>query len=185
MRGAGSSRDASMGAMRWTAEAPMLPVMSADPRTSVQRICEAISKSLASRPEVGAAYLYGSAARGEATSLSDIDIGLLFSEEASEPERRDAVAAGLGRDVARLLSAGREGDNRPPAAVVDVRDLEALPLAVQGRVLTEGMLVASRDEVRRVRFETLTRCRYFDFLPFQSRDVTEGLRALRERYRDA
>lgn len=69
------------------------------------------------------------------------------------------------------------------AREVDVHDLDSLPLAVQGRVLTEGMLLLSRDEVRRGRLEERTRRRYFDFLPFQRADTEEGLTGLRERIR--
>jgi hypothetical protein len=39
------------------------------------------------------------------------------------------------------------------------------PLMVQGKVVTEGILVYLRDEDFRVEYETLTRKRYFDFLP--------------------
>jgi hypothetical protein len=63
-----------------------------------------------------------------------------------------------------------------------VRDIEELPLVVQGRILTEGRLVRSSDDVRRVRFETAVRMLYFDFLPFHARDVEEGLRSLRRRF---
>lgn len=124
---------------------------------------------------VVAVYLYGSAARGRVTGLSDLDLAVLFREAVSE-DRRWRELPRLGSAVARSLSA--EGTEAPD---VDVHDLASMPIAVQGRVLTEGVLVLSTDEVRRVRFEERTRCRYFDFLPFQERDTEEGLEGLRER----
>ncbi|HUP01014.1 MAG TPA: hypothetical protein VM737_05770 [Gemmatimonadota bacterium] len=65
---------------------------------------------------------------------------------------------------------------------LEVRDLEDLPLVVRGRVLTEGALIGSNDESRRVSFETRTRLQYFDFLPYHTKDVTEGLVALRRKH---
>jgi hypothetical protein len=43
--------------------------------------------------------------------------------------------------------------------------LDRAPLPLQGRVLTEGHVVWSRDERRRVRFTVETLSRYFDILP--------------------
>lgn len=134
---------------------------------------EAVSEGSAS--SAAALYLYGSAARGRRTPLSDLDLAVLFREGASEEVRWRELPQ-IGSAVARAL-ADRGDDGRE----VDAHDLDALPLAVQGRVLTEGTLLLSRDEVRRVRFEERTRRRYFDFLPFQKLDTEEGLTGLRER----
>lgn len=122
-----------------------------------------------------ALYLYGSAARGRVTPLSDLDLAALFPSRVSE-DRRWRELPLLGSAVARRL-ARRTSE----ALEVDVHDLSSLPIAVQGRVLTEGILVLSLDEGRRVRFEDRTRRRYFDFLPFQAADTAEGLEGLRER----
>lgn len=124
---------------------------------------------------VVALYLYGSAARGRVTPLSDLDLAALFPSHVSE-ERRWRELPRLGSAVARRLA---HRATETPA--VDVHDLSSLPIAVQGRVLTEGILVLSLDEGRRVRFEDRTRRRYFDFLPFQEADTEEGLEGLRER----
>lgn len=129
-----------------------------------------------SLPGLAAVYLYGSGARRERTLLSDVDLAVLFAEDASEEMRWEELPA-FGSAVARALL-----EVRGERVDVDVHDLEALPLAVQGRVLTEGTLVCSRNEERRVRFEERTRRRYFDFLPFERTDTAEGLRALKERF---
>lgn len=67
-------------------------------------------------------------------------------------------------------------------ARVDARDLDELPLAIVGAVLTEGVLVVSNDEDRRVVFERDTRLRYFDFLPIHIGEVREANAALRRRF---
>lgn len=141
---------------------------------SIRDAVEDFLSSVADDP-VAAIYLYGSAARGQVTGLSDLDVAVLYREEMTE-DRRWRVLPGLGSAVARSLAV--DGTNAPD---VDVHDLASMPIAVQGRVLTEGVVILSTDEVRRVRFEELARRRYFDFLPFQERDTKEGLEGLRER----
>ena len=140
-------------------------------RTVDPSILELTSRTVFSRPEIAAAYVYGSAARGEVTPLSDVDVALLFVEGLSERTRRELLAQIAG-DLARHGVGPR----------LDVRDFEDLPLTVQGRVLAEGALVRSNDNVRRVRFETFVRMQYFDFLPFHRRDIEEGLHSLRRRF---
>lgn len=110
--------------------------------------------------------------------LSDLDIAVLFADGVSKEERWEELPA-FGSAVARALL-----DTRGARVEVDVYDLEALPLALQGRMLTEGTLLLSRVAERRVRFEEWTRRRYFDFLPFQRADTEEGLEGLRERLTD-
>lgn len=150
-----------------------------EPSVEKVDLLDAVSRAVAEHPEVAAAYLYGSAAAGRSTPLSDVDVALLFVEEGVGERRRSVIAAAVGSEVAR-----RVRDGRGPAREVEVRDLEALPLAVTGSVLTEGELARSADDVRRVRFEELTRRRYFDFLPILRRDAREGLAGLRERFLD-
>ncbi|MFQ5680208.1 MAG: nucleotidyltransferase domain-containing protein [Gemmatimonadota bacterium] len=136
-----------------------------------RNLIEAIEEALSVQPEIAAAYLYGSAARGRTTALSDVDVAVLFRATTHGPEDRRAV---LGELLGRI---GR----RFPGEEFDVRDAEALPLAVVGRVLTEGIRVLDADPSRRVAFEVRTRMRFFDFLPFQAHDTRHGLRALREK----
>lgn len=141
---------------------------------TIRDAAEAFLSSVDDDP-VAAIYLYGSAARGRVTGLSDLDVAVLYCEGVAQ-DRRWRELPRLGSTIARSLAV--EGTGAPD---VDVHDLASMPIAVQGRVLTEGVLVLSTDEVRRVRFEERTRRRYFDFLPFQERDTEEGLGGLRER----
>lgn len=102
---------------------------------------------------VAAAYLYGSAARGEMTPLSDVDIGLLSQYPVSLLGQLDLE---LSVEV-ELASLGYERS--------DVRVINDAPIALRGELLTEGLLLYSADEPRRVDFETRARREYFDFLP--------------------
>lgn len=146
------------------------PTIASGSTPSLADLLAVLARAVSSRPHIAAAYLYGSAATGSTTSLSDLDVAILFAEEVDDGSRR-LIASSLAADLARSF----------PGRAIDVRDLDELPLVVQGRVLTEGILCGANDPVRRVRFETGTRMRYFDFLPFHRADVTEGLRGLRRK----
>jgi|GEM_PF-1234465 len=59
----------------------------------------------ADQPDVAAAYLFGSVARGEATPRSDLDVAVLLAPAPSSPqeewERREALSKALSRIVGR------------------------------------------------------------------------------------
>jgi uncharacterized protein len=119
-----------------------------------------------SRHPVALAYLFGSAATGRTTPLSDIDIALVLLEGQIDDKDRlmfelkveDELASGCGLSNA------------------DVRVINKAPVAIRGEVVTEGILLFSRDEELRVEFETRTRSEYFDFLP--------AIKFIRESYFD-
>jgi predicted nucleotidyltransferase len=102
------------------------------------------------------AYAYGSVAADCLGPFSDVDIALVFDEQAS----LDAYQRfNLELDIAaRIESACSIRD-------ADVRSLNDAPLRVQGQVLTTGVLLYSRDEDLRVAYEVSVRKRYFDFQP--------------------
>ena len=58
-----------------------------------------------------------------------------------------------------------EVEKRCKIKEADVRSIDSAPLTVKGTVLTEGVLLFSRDEEFRVDYEVYTRKMYFDFLP--------------------
>ena len=112
---------------------------------------------LAEQP-VMLAYLYGSVVDGSASSVSDVDIALVF-----EPGRLFSPYERMRRE----LHIAAETEDRCPFREADVRSIDNAPLTVQGRVLTEGILLYSRDEDFRVQYEVYTRKLYFDFLPVE------------------
>jgi predicted nucleotidyltransferase len=101
------------------------------------------------------AYLYGSAAQGTATPLSDVDIALVVDRRALATLARMDMELGIEVDLE--LTCGIENS--------DVRIVNDAPIAVRGAVVTEGILLYARDEDVRVDFETTTRKEYFDFRP--------------------
>jgi predicted nucleotidyltransferase len=118
---------------------------------------------------VDAAYVYGSVARGTATPLSDVDIALLLTDPISSYERLKLELTIQG-DIATTCG----------LSSVDVRAINDAPLMVQGRVVQQGRLLYERDRARRVRFEVMTRKRYFDFAPVARRLRKAFLEHVRE-----
>lgn len=103
---------------------------------------------------VSFAYLYGSYAEGRAHRFSDLDIAVYSSK------------ASIHGDLALELRLSLEIDEKlPEGTESEVRIINHLPMAVKGRIITEGELIYSRDDALRVEFETLVRKQYFDFLP--------------------
>jgi hypothetical protein len=121
-----------------------------------------IAAVLAAYPAVSLAYLFGSAASGHMTPLSDVDIALIADPPLSP------------RDKLRLELAVADALAQHCGLVdADVRVINEAPVMLRGQVVTEGHLLFARDEVTRVEFETRTRSEYFDFSPIaeQLREV--------------
>lgn len=127
-----------------------------------------LGDALRDQREVAAAYVYGSMARGRATPLSDVDVAVVLAPGV-EPQAR----GGLQRRLIAVLE--RAAPGRP----VEVRFLDELPVAVRGRVVTEGRLVCERDPAARVREEVKARMEYHDFLAFERAGLGPGLSGLR------
>jgi uncharacterized protein len=94
------------------------------------------------------AYLFGSYATGLAGRRSGVDVAVHLG--------------GTTVDTTLLLGLGRRLD-AVTGAPTDVLVLDTATLRVAGRVLRDGRLVFSVDEVARVRYESTTRKLAADF----------------------
>jgi len=129
--------------------------VSLDRQDIVERLRAALPPILACQP-VMMAYLYGSVATGHTLPGSDVDVALVL-------EPGHGLSAYHRMQMELRIAAELEVQCDLPQA--DVRSVNDAPVMVQGTVVTEGVLVYSRDEDFRADFEVLTRKRYFDFLP--------------------
>jgi predicted nucleotidyltransferase len=138
---------------------------------------EAIAAYFAGQPDLVAAYLFGSAARGQADRLSDVDIAVLF-------DARLGAEESVERQL-RIMGDLETHANREVQVVVLNR---ATPLLAY-QAVEHGVLLYERSRAERIDFEVLTRRVYFDekyWLDFHSqsllRDIKEvGLSGRRKR----
>jgi predicted nucleotidyltransferase len=119
----------------------------------------AISSVLRPFPEVSAAWLFGSMARGDARLDSDLDVALLFRTRGTTVLDNYEL---LGRIAAQLEAVA-------PGRRIDLVAIEAQGPVFQHRVLSEGRLVHDTEPSRRVDFESDAYVRYFDFAPIHER----------------
>ena len=133
---------------------------------SIEQILRAEASSIFEGTPVLFAYLYGSYVKGLSHPFSDLDVGI-FVEGIN-------IKACLELELSLALQIDEILDY---AVKTEVRSLNHLPLVVKGRIMGEAELIYSRDEDKRIEFETQVRKAYFDFLPV----IRQHQRACRER----
>ena len=129
---------------------------------------DAIGSILARCDDVAAAWVFGSVARGEAKSTSDLDIAVLLREGGTEVE-----------EALRALS----GELEPfsPSGRVDIVVLGQQGSVFRHRVLREGALVLDRNPEARHDFEARTIVEYLDWKPTHDIAMASALKGLRRR----
>lgn len=111
-----------------------------------------IKKYFSQKPNVVAAYLYGSQARGDAKKHSDIDLGIVFNKKESKPFHLPQAV--FAEELGKIL-------NRK----VEIQDLNICRIDFAHRVLSEGRLIHSGNERKRINFEEKILRTYFDLKP--------------------
>jgi len=91
------------------------------------------------------AYLFGSYAAGRPRPDSDIDVGVLLDGSVPEADR-DAVSSRCADALSSATTLAR----------IEATALNDAPLRFLGRVLRQRVVLFSRDEPFRVRYESLT-----------------------------
>src|SRR5258706_5020777 len=112
-------------------------------------------------PEVSAAYLFGSVARGTSGTASDVDVAVLLARPPADG--LDGLPIDLEGELERLL-----------AVPVQVVVLNRAPADLIHRVLRDGKLLVDRDRALRIAFEVRARNEFFDLKP-----VLDQYRAVR------
>ena len=134
----------------------------------VARLREAACRELERSP-VRLAYLFGSVATGRARGGSDVDVAVVL-EPSLPAERYVELSLELAR---RLSTASGEGG-------IEVVVLNDAPLPLLGRAVRERIVLFSRDEPFRVRFEGKVLKEFFDFQIHAAPMDRELLRAMAE-----
>ena len=117
--------------------------------------------ALERHPGVLVAYLFGSTARGTARPLSDVDVAVLLADGVDPLHERLTLMA----EIASAIGSDE----------VDVVVLNDAPVALAYRVLRDGILLRSTDDLARIRHRVTVVDRYLDMEPFR-RVQAEGLR---------
>lgn len=97
-----------------------------------ERVGRQLKEYFANKPDVVAAIVFGSAARGEARPDSDIDVGVLLT--------RDAARQGVNRSQLIADIMGLLGQNNVDVVILN----EASPLLLH-RVIRDGHVVHTAD----------------------------------------
>jgi predicted nucleotidyltransferase len=121
------------------------------------------SKNLApSIPEeIVAIYLYGSSISERLREESDIDIAILPRHNTTGEERLVLIARIEGI-VSKVL---REEGIFRQVSIADLRG-RFIPISLQYKVITEGILLYEKDAVERSEFENAVKREFFDFIPY-------------------
>ena len=138
-----------------------------------ETLVERMRPILAGFPQIAAAWLFGSAARGELRPDSDVDVGILLLDPKATGVDEYLL---LGELNARLetVTAPRR---------VDVVLLEHQGPVFAHEALVDGRLILERDRERRVDFEATTIVRGIDFRPTWELATAGQLDGLRARLR--
>ena len=110
------------------------------------------------REEIILVYIFGSQARGEPSYLSDVDIAVYLDERLNREQRFD-MRLRLIAKASNILSCGR----------VDLIILNDTPIRLYHNVLKKGVVLHSRDELKRINTEVKVISRYLDQKYYQDR----------------
>ena len=127
-----------------------------------------MSAACAGTPDLQAAIVFGSVLTS--AEPRDLDLALLWNPVLPEAERWQR-ANHVATEVERACGAG--------ALNVDVKDLRALPLVLQHRVLRDGHVSWVGDRRALVRFNSETVPRALDYLPAYRRMLRDSAEELR------
>lgn len=116
------------------------------------------------------AYLFGSQAKGRVSISSDVDIAAFLSPDLSSAQQGD-LRLSLASD---LTSALKRDD-------LDLVILNSAPPFLAFQAIHPGVLLYSRDELARTRFEARTLSMYFDRLHSFQKSADAMIRRVAQR----
>ncbi|MCF8063572.1 MAG: nucleotidyltransferase domain-containing protein [Deltaproteobacteria bacterium] len=123
-----------------------------------KRLISAIADRLETlRPDLVAAYVFGSFVTGE--GFADIDLGILLKEKPAQPLKLE-------------LDLESELEKTAPCPV-DVRVLNGARISFSQSVIRAGEVIVDPDPDQRADFEGWVLKKYFDFAPFRARYLSE------------
>lgn len=141
------------------------------PTQPVPRLAAKIADVCRRHPVV-LVYLFGSHARGDADSESDVDLAVLVDASLT-PLQRHRLRLRLLRDAADALDL--------PLEHLDVVTLQDVPVLLQYNVLRTGQLLFAKTPAARQAFERSVEQRYEDVRPYLEREAELTLQRILSR----
>lgn len=121
---------------------------------SIDEIKNILKEYFKKHLEVEVAYIFGSVAQGRISALSDIDIAIITdSQQINGKTYRYGYKAEIIADLIKLLRTNK----------VDLVILNEAGTLLKHRVLHFGKLIYSKNEGKRIKFQTDTINKYNDF----------------------
>jgi len=121
---------------------------------NIDEIVNILNKYFQKHPEVEVAYIFGSVARERTNSLSDIDIAIIIdSQQINEEAYSYGYRAEIQADLIKLLKTNN----------IDLVILNEANTLLKHRVVYFGRIIYSRNEKKRIEFQTDTINKYNDF----------------------
>jgi predicted nucleotidyltransferase len=111
------------------------------------------------------AYLYGSAAKGKAGKLSDVDIGVLLDDSLNKKERFDLQLKLIG-DLAEILKTDK----------IDLVIMNDVPNSLNFEIIKTKCPLFVRDSMEKTDFEHRVLSRYLDRRYYEKRAASEFLK---------
>lgn len=112
------------------------------------------------------AYLFGSAAKGKAGKLSDIDIAVLIEDSLSKKERFDLQMKVIG-DIAALLKTNK---------MIDLVVMNDAPLSLNYEIIKANCPLFVKDRMKKIDFEQGVLSRYLDRRYYEKKAASEFLK---------
>ena len=123
-------------------------------KTTLDNIKTMLADYFQRQEEIEIAYIFGSIARGTESALSDIDIAILIDDQQiNEDKFRYGYKAEILADLMKILKTNN----------VDLAILNEANTLLRHRVLYHGKLIYSKNEKKRIEFQTNTIDKYIDF----------------------
>lgn len=132
---------------------------------SIKEIKDRVTKYFFTRPEIEVGYIFGSKAKGQENKLSDIDIAILIDEEKAPRSLPYGYKANILTVLMKVLETEK----------LDLVILNESPLFLCFRVIHDGLILYSKDEIKRIQFEVKIMSRYLDRKFYYDRHINLSL----------
>lgn len=129
------------------------------------KLADLLTGFLSKQKHIKLAYLFGSAAKGKAGKLSDIDIAVLLDESLNKKERFD-LQLKLICDITTLLRTDK----------IDMVVINDASLSLNYEIIKANYPIFFRDRAEKIDFEQGVMSRYLDRRYYEKRASSEFLK---------